>query len=90
MACCKAGHDQCPMHGTAADCCKLEGQKQQQRVVANSEPVRLILRAPAFVATVITGSIASIAPVHATRVRQQDLLRIPSTPGRFLASALLI
>ena len=22
MACCKAGHDNCPMHDSAADCCK--------------------------------------------------------------------
>ena len=90
MACCKAGHDQCPMHGSAADCCKVDGQKQQQLTVAKAEPVRSTLTAPALLASAIAGSIDLIAPVQATRVRPHDPLRIPSTPDRFLASALLI
>ena len=91
MACCKAGHDKCPMQGSAAaDCCKVDSQKQQQLTVANAEPVRSTLIAPALVAMLVAGSIDAIAPVQATRVRQHDRLRIPSTPERFLASALLI
>ena len=92
MACCKAGHDndKCPMRGSAADCCKIDSQKQQQLTVAKAEPVRSALTVPPLVAIVVFGSIDSIAPVQATRVHQHDLLGIPSTPARFLASALLI
>jgi hypothetical protein len=27
MACCKAGHHQCPMHDTASDCCRKSGSQ---------------------------------------------------------------
>ena len=49
MACCKAGHDQCPMHDSAADCCKENSSSPQPQwsVVAKAEslkaPVRLFL-----------------------------------------------
>jgi hypothetical protein len=29
MACCKAGHDHCPMHDSAADCCKENSSSPQ-------------------------------------------------------------
>ena len=90
MACCEAGHDQCPMRGSAADCCKIDSQKQQRLTAAKAESIRSTLTAPALVAAVIVGSIDSIAPVRATRVLQHDPLGLPSTPDRFLASALLI
>ena len=31
MACCKAGHDHCPMRDSAADCCKKSGPQSQSR-----------------------------------------------------------
>ena len=50
MACCKAGHDHCPMHDSAADCCKKNSSSPQPQssVVAKAAdslnaPVRLFL-----------------------------------------------
>jgi hypothetical protein len=31
MACCKAGHDNCPMHDSAADCCKQNSSSPQSQ-----------------------------------------------------------
>jgi hypothetical protein len=31
MACCKAGHDHCPMKDSAADCCKQSGPQSQSQ-----------------------------------------------------------
>src|ERR1700681_4835849 len=48
MACCKAGHDHCPMKDSASDCCKQSGpQFQSQATVVKAvplqAPVRLLL-----------------------------------------------
>ena len=49
MACCKAGHDHCPMHDSAADCCKKSGPQQiesqgtTEKVASLSAPVPTVL-----------------------------------------------
>jgi hypothetical protein len=48
MACCKAGHDHCPMKDSASDCCKQSGpQYQSQATVTKAAsthaPVRTVL-----------------------------------------------
>jgi hypothetical protein len=90
MACCSAGHDECPMRGSAGDCCKIESQKQQPLAVAKAEPIHSTVTAPALVAVVFVGSLDAIAPTRAIRVSHIHPLRIPSTPRHFLASTLLI
>jgi hypothetical protein len=90
MACCSAGHDECPMRGSAGDCCKIESQTQQPVAVAKAEPIQSTVTAPALVAVVIVGSLDAIAPARAVRLPDIDPLRIPSTPHHFLASTLLI
>jgi hypothetical protein len=56
MACCKAGHDHCPMKDSAADCCKKSGpQGQFQATVVKgasfsaSTPVAMVWATPSFV-----------------------------------------
>ena len=90
MACCRVGHDGCPMPGSATDCCKADSQKQQPPAVAKAESIRSTWTAPALVATAIVGSIDSIAPMRAIRILRDTRLRPPSTPDHFLASALLL
>jgi hypothetical protein len=39
MACCKAGHERCPMHDSASDCCTKTGpQLELQATLVNSAP----------------------------------------------------
>lgn len=51
MACCKDGHNKCPMHGTAGGCCKSEGQHHQQVSSATHEVLRSVVSPPAILAT---------------------------------------
>ena len=48
MACCKAGHDHCPMKDSASDCCKqsgpqIESQGTIVKVASLSAPVPMVL-----------------------------------------------
>jgi hypothetical protein len=48
MACCKAGHDHCPMHDSASDCCKksgppVESQGTIVKAASLSAPVPVVL-----------------------------------------------
>ena len=42
MACCKAGHDNCPMHDSAADCCKTNSSSPQPQwnVVSKADSLK--------------------------------------------------
>jgi len=90
MACCKAGHEYCPMKSTASDCCKIEGQRAQQLSAATAENVRAVVTAPTAVA-ILDGLL--IAPII-TGVPRFGSARVvstsPSPPPHFLTSALLI
>jgi len=89
MACCNAGHDKCPMHGTADGCCKAESQRQPQVSAATHEVARPILTPPALVAVIpvlfvrVPGGL-SRAPAA------RDTLKGPSPPPYLLGSAFLI
>ena len=92
MACCAGGHDSCPMAGSAESCCKLEGQRQQERSVATHEQVRSVFGAPAA-ATVTMVADVSFAPVLVRFARiasPHDVLKGPSPPPYLLGSAFLI
>ena len=48
MACCKAGHDHCPMHDSASDCCtksgpQVESQGTIVKAASLSPPVPVVL-----------------------------------------------
>ena len=90
MACCKNGHDKCPMKGTAEDCCKTEAQKHEQVSVATHEIASPIVVAPALLATI--SAIVSHMPLVRTTIftSPQDVLKRPSGPPYILNSALLI
>src|ERR1700681_2409897 len=45
MACCKAGHDDCPMKDSASDCCKRSGpQFQSQATIVKTAPTHALAR----------------------------------------------
>jgi hypothetical protein len=72
MACCKAGHDHCPMKDSAADCCKNSSSSPQPQwnVVAKADslnaPDRVFLMcvslaSPLFDAAVLVRSVRATA-----------------------------
>jgi hypothetical protein len=63
MACCKAGHDHCPMKDSAADCCKQSGpQVQSQATIVKAAPT------PAPVRTALTW-VTIAAPSSAAQIQ---------------------
>jgi hypothetical protein len=90
MACCQAGHEHCPMKGTASDCCKIEGQRTQQLSAATADGVRAVVTAPT--ATAILNQIVVVPSI--TRLPRFGSARLvspsPSPPLYLLTSALLI
>jgi hypothetical protein len=91
MACCKQGHDKCPMVGTPDDCCKTDAQTQQPLSAATHELVRATLSSPPLAVTI---SYVPFIPVGLLRASALDrhrlVLKGPSPPAFFLTSALLI
>jgi hypothetical protein len=91
IACCKAGHEQCPMKDTSSDCCKMQGQRTHQLSLVTADGVRPVITAPTASATL--SQIPVIAPLL-TRVPRFGSAQIVSTaaspPPHLLASALLI
>src|SRR5882672_4946258 len=90
MACCDAGHDQCPMKDSASDCCKTSGpQVQSQGTIVKAAS----LSAPAPV--VLTWMILTV-PASAAHIQRRvsydssppDLLYAP--PAYIAFSTLLI
>ena|SRR5258706_16175274 len=52
MACCKAGHDHCPMEGSASDCCQKSGPQVQSQaaIVKAATPYTPVLAVAAWAA----------------------------------------
>jgi hypothetical protein len=60
MACCKAGHDHCPMKDSASDCCKQSGpQYQSQATITKAAPSQAPVRTVLVWATVPSLSFAA-------------------------------
>jgi hypothetical protein len=94
MACCKAGHDNCPMHRahatSAKECCKTDGQRQQQLSAAEREVFRPLI---AHLAPVFAIGVDTLAPMLVRQANADPRLAqliLPSTPPHFLATILLI
>jgi hypothetical protein len=94
MACCKAGHDHCPMHDSAADCCKENSSfpQPQWSVVAKAAdslnaPVRLFL-AVVTPATPLSDAALLVQPVRAAA--PSPPLRPTGPPVYIAFSTLLI
>src|SRR5437870_9742856 len=90
MACCEAGHEKCPMHGSAEDCCKTEGQRQQQISVSNGAVARSTLTPPALVATIALLSFIPLLGRACPSMSSGDVLKDPAPPPYLLGSAFLI
>src|SRR5438046_4364405 len=74
MACCKAGHDHCPMKDSASNCCKLSGQTESQATIVKATPIS----APAsFVLTPAILPVVAAADGHHRRPNDS------SPPGLF-------
>ena len=92
MACCKAGHHQCPMKDSAADCCAQSGpQVESQGTIVKAASFSAPVLTPVTVAWVILPSNLS-TPVFQRRVSYDSsppgLLFAP--PAYIAFSALLI
>jgi hypothetical protein len=94
MACCKAGHDHCPMHDSAADCCKENSSSPQPQwsVVAKATnslnaSVRLVL-ALVTPATPLSDAALLVQPVRAAA--PSPPLRPTGPPVYIAFSTLLI
>lgn len=90
MACCKAGHDHCPMKASAADCCQQSGpQIQSQATVVKAAsihaPVRTVL---AWLAVPALSSVPPIQPRVSFESSPPDSRVRP--PAYILFSILLI
>jgi hypothetical protein len=94
MACCKAGHDKCPMHAahatSAKDCCKTDGQRQQQLSAAEHEILRPLTAPLAPVFAISVDALAPASVCHASVSPRVSQVTLPSTPPHFLAAVLLI
>jgi hypothetical protein len=86
MACCKDGHGKCPMHNTAADCCKAESQRHQQVSFATHESVRSAVHPPAIVA-ILPVAIAPVAVPFSHTTFERAVLKGPDPPPYLLGSA---
>lgn len=86
MACCTAGHDKCPMHNTAADCCKAEGQRHVAVSSATHEPSSPVVNPPAIVGTVAAAVIPALVQLSQSTF-DQDILKGPDPPPYLLGSA---
>ena len=86
MACCKNGHDKCPMRNTAADCCKTESQRHQQVSFAIHESSSSVVHAPAIVATIAVVIVPTAIQLSQSTF-ERDVLKGPDPPPYLLGSA---
>jgi hypothetical protein len=89
MACCHAGHDQCPMHNTDSSCCTTSvarAQTQATLVKATGFPAPLSQTA-SFVADPVT---VTSAPHHQFTVCSSPPIAAVHAPPYITFSALLI
>ena len=90
MACCKAGHDHCPMKDSASDCCKQSGpQVESQGTIAKAPSVSAPMSVPMLWLTVQALSLpAPTRPRVSYYASPPDLLDAP--PAYVAFSGLLI
>ena len=90
MACCKAGHDRCPMRASAADCCKTSGPKVESRgTIVKAASISAPVSVPLSWEIVPALSLAAAAQPHVSyHAPPPDLLYTP--PAYIAFSSLLI
>jgi hypothetical protein len=78
MACCKAGHDHCPMKDGAADCCKQSGP--------HSQPQATIVKAASLSASMpVAVASATLSVVLPAALTPRHVSYESSPPGLLLA-----
>lgn len=87
MACCKAGHDHCPMKGSVSECCKISGPQLQSQATAVVKPYSAT--APQLIASVSVSAFESVA-FSRSRVFVGAPNAALSPPAYITFSALLI
>jgi hypothetical protein len=90
MACCKAGHDDCPMKDSASDCCKQSGpQVESQGTIVKASSVSAPISVPVQWLTVQALSLAAPNRLRVSyHASPPDLLDAP--PPYIAFSGLLI
>ena len=89
MACCKAGHDHCPMQDSAADCCKQSGQSQSQATIVTTASLSGSLPVAMAWATLSVVLSAAQTPRHVSYDSSPPGLLL-APPAYFAFSGLLI
>jgi hypothetical protein len=90
MLCCKDGHDKCPMHNTAADCCKVEGQRHQEASFATHETATSVVNPPAIFATPVALAVTPTLIPLPQSTFNLDVLKGPDPPPYLVGSAFLV
>jgi hypothetical protein len=90
MACCESGHEKCPMHRTAPDCCQWENQRHIQVNVAIHDLGRSLLNPPALTPVAVPDSFVSVFVRSSQPISARDILKGPSPPAYLAGSAFLI
>jgi hypothetical protein len=94
MACCKNGHDQCPMHRSkaesAADCCQHDGQRNQELTAAEQQPAHGLAVTFERVAGVTPHAAMPAALAKTCFAPYSDRSASPPTPGTSSSTVLLI
>jgi len=90
MACCKAGHDHCPMKNSASDCCKQSGpQVEYQATIVKATSVRAPMSVPMLWLMVQALSLTAQTPPRVSyHASPPDLLDAP--PAYIAFTGLLI
>jgi hypothetical protein len=93
MACCKSGHDHCPMHRTkaqtASDCCRHDSQRQQELSAVEQPPVHVV--PVAFQQLFAVTPQATVPPTpDSTSFFRYPRCASPPTRRRSLSTVLLI
>ena len=90
MACCKAGHHQCPMKDSASDCCKQSGPQFDDRATL-TKAASFVAPVPVPVAWVTVLTVPSIADAHRhVSVESSPPHRVFGPPPYIAFSSLLI
>jgi len=90
MACCKAGHHNCPMHGSAKDCCSHEGQQSHQQVSVVAHVAASKVASPTLVTAILDAFRGPILEPAWVSASAHAVFNAPSPPPYLLESVLLI
>jgi hypothetical protein len=93
MACCHAGHEECPHSAgpqSAADCCQRDAQRQQELTAAELQPDQASWVSLERIVAVTPHAALPFAPDATIAAPYSDLAASPPPPRTSLSTVLLI